>query len=354
MQFAYAISRLYRRGRAATSTLEVEAHSACPAVVVSITGVADCGNMAGMEFRHLQTFAKAAEFLSFTRAAESLGLTQAAVSQHIAALERLLQVSLFERSGRKVVLTDAGRRLYDYARRILDLLDEAGREIARTEATIAGSMHIASSTVPAELLLPELLAEFRALHPDVHESITVSDSSAAAEAVESGEADLGFVGELPRSSRLKALPIAADQLVMVVSPQHVLARSKKASLRRLRTEPLIVREPASGSRRCVDQALEAAGLSPGELNITMEINSNDAIRAAVERGVGAAFLSSAAISHEIAEGRLVTVAVPGLRPQRQLYLITEVNRIPKPTVREFLAFVSGRKGTADQRRRKQE
>jgi DNA-binding transcriptional LysR family regulator len=89
----------------------------------------------------------------------------------------------------------------------------------------------------------------------------------------------------------------------------------------------------------VDQALEAAGLLPGELNISLEINSNDAIRAAVERGVGAAFLSSAVVAREIDDGRLVTVTVPGVRAQRQLYLITERDRIPKPSVREFLAFV---------------
>ena len=295
-----------------------------------------------MEFRHLQTFAKVAELQSFTQAAKSLGLTQAAVSQHVAALEKLLQVLLFERSGRKVPLTDSGRRLYDYARRILDLVDEAGREIGQADSTIAGTIRIASSTVPAELLLPELLVEFHTLHPNVRESITVSDSSAAAKAVESGEADLGFVGELPRSSGLKALAITTDRLVLVVSPEHALARNKRVSLNRLRTEPLIIREPGSASRRCVDQALEAAGLLPDDLNIVLEINSNDAIRAAVERGVGAAFLSSAAIVREIEEGRLVKVTIPGVRPQRQLYLITEHNRVPKPSVREFLSFVRRR------------
>ena len=153
--------------------------------------------------------------------------------------------------------------------------------------------------MPAELVLPELLAEFRALHPNVREAVTVSDSRAAADAVETGEADLGFVGELPHSSQLRSRSIATDKLVLVVSPQHALAACKKTSLRRLRKEPLIVREPGSGSRRCVEYALEAAGLAPDELNIAMEVNSNDAIRAAVEGGLGAALLSRATISHEI-------------------------------------------------------
>ena len=306
----------------------------------SVTGTEDCGNIADMEIRHLQTFAIAAELESFTRAAESLDLTQAGVSHHVAALEKLLNVSLFERSGRSVILTDAGRRLHDYARRILELVDEASREVGQAQSTIAGTMRIASSTVPAELLLPDLLAGFHALHPDVRESVTVSDSSAAAEAVESGEADVGFVGELPRLAGLRPQSIASDKLVLVVSPEHPLSRTKRVSLHRLRSEPLIIRELGSGSRRCVDQALEAAGLSPGELSIAMETNSNDAIRAAVQRGVGAAFLSSGLVAHEIEQGRLVSIAVTGLRPERQLYLITNPNRTAKPVVREFLAYVN--------------
>ena len=292
-----------------------------------------------MEFRHLKTLALAAEFESFTKAAHSLKLTQAAVSQHIAALEKQMNVLLFERVGRTVELTDAGRRLYDYARRILDLVEEAKREVGHVASTIAGRLRIASSTVPAERLLPELLAGFRELQPDVSESVTVSDSSEAANAVESGEADVGFVGELPRSPRLKAEAIATDQLVLVVSSQHALAQQGKATLKRLRSEPLIVREVGSGSRHCVEQALKTAGLSPDELQIAMEVNSNEAIRAAVEKGLGAAFLSRATISREIDEGRLVPITLSGVRLQRQLYFVTDPQRISKPTLRAFLAFV---------------
>ena len=295
-----------------------------------------------MEFRHLQSFAAAAERQSFTKAAESLGLTQPAVSQHVAVLEELLHVLRFEREGRTVVLTAAGRRLHEYARRIMDLVDEASREVGQVDTGIAGTMRIASSTVPAELILPKLLAEFRALHPHVREAVTVSDSRAAADAVESGEAGLGFVGELPRSSQLRSRAIATDKLVLVVSPQHPLSGRKRTSLRRLCSEPLIVREPGSGSRRCVEHALEAAGLAPDELNIAMEVNSNDAIRAAVEGGLGAAFLSQATIAHEIDEGRLVPLTVAGVRPQRKLYVITDPDRIPNSIVREFLAFLAQR------------
>lgn len=295
--------------------------------------------MVGMEFRHLKTFARAAELESFTQAARCLELTQAAVSQHVAALEKELSVSLFERSRRAVHLTDSGRRLYDYARQILDLVEKVQQEIGTAEATISGTLRIATSTVPAELVLPELLVEFRRLYPEVCESVTVSDSATAAASVEAGEADVGFVGEMPRSSRLRAKAIYSDELVPVVSSGHRLAQKKKMSLANLRREPIIVREEGSGSRRCVERALEAAGIAPGELSIVMEINSNEAIRAAVERGVGTAFLSRGLVEHQAPGTGVVPVTVKGFRARRQLYVVTDPERMPSLIVREFLDFL---------------
>jgi DNA-binding transcriptional LysR family regulator len=289
-----------------------------------------------MEIRHLQTFAAAADRESFTRAAESLELTQAAVSQQVAALEKELGTNLFERQGRGVRLTEPGRRLYGYARQILDLVDEASLEVGETEQRLTGILRIATSTVPSEWLLPELLAEFRTRWPHVRESLAVSDSSVATAAVEAGEADVGFVGELPRSSALVATAVAEDELVLIVAADHPLAGKGTTTLKQLCLESLIVREPGSGSRRCVERALDAHGLSPAELTITMEVNSNDAIRAAVKRGVGVAFLSQRAHRQD---GGLAPVKVRGFRPRRQLYVISDPNRIPTPPARQFLAFV---------------
>ena len=289
-----------------------------------------------MNMRHLQTFASASERLSFTRAARDLQLTQAAVSQHIAALEDELGAKLFERKGRGVELTERGQRLYGYARQILDLADEASRQVGMSERRLIGELRIATSTVPSELLLPELLAEFRARWPGVRESLTVSDSGMAAAAVEAGEADLGFVGELPRSLTLDTTPIAQDELVLVVATKHALATKGTTTLDQVLREPLIVREPGSGSRRCVEAALEEYGISPAKLTIAMEVNSNSSIRAAVERGVGVAFLSQRANRHETG---LVRVRIRGFCPRRQLYLVKDRRRVLSSPSRQFLEFV---------------
>jgi DNA-binding transcriptional LysR family regulator len=289
-----------------------------------------------MEVRHLQTFAAAAERESFTRAAEVLEVTQAAVSQQVAALEKELSAELFERLGRGVRLTEQGRRLYVYARQILDLVEKASHEIGGAEQRLTGNLRIASSTVPSEWLLPELLAEFHTRWPHVRESLSVSDSRVATAAVEVGDADVGFVGELPRSSTLQATAVAEDELVLIVAADHPLADKGTTTLKQLVRESLIVREPGSGSRRCFERALEEHGLSPAQLTIAMEVNSNDAIRSAIERGVGVAFLSQRANRREVG---LAAVKVRGFHPRRQLYVISDPHRIALMPARQFLAFV---------------
>jgi len=293
-----------------------------------------------MELRQLQSFVAAAERESFTRAAEFLELTQAAVSQHLGSLEKELDAKLFERQGRGVSLTDAGRRMYGYARQILDLVEEASLQVGEVRQHLSGILRIATSSVPSEWLLPELLAEFRASWPHVRESLAVSDSSVAAAAVETGEADVGFVGELPHSSALEARAVAEDELVLVVAADHPLAEKGTTTLKQLCRESMIVREPGSGSRRCVELALQEHGFSVTDLNIAMEVNSNDVIRAAIVQGVGVAFLSQRANRHQ---ADLASVKVRGFHPRRELYVISDPRRIPLAPAQQFLSFVEQRR-----------
>ncbi len=295
-----------------------------------------------MELRHLRTFIVAAELESFTKASQSLGLTQGAVSQQVAALEKQLDANLFERVGRVVKLTEQGRLLEDYARKIIELADRAEQAIRNEPTTIRGTLRIASSTVPAESLLPELLAKFRQKYPEVNESVSVSDSEKATQTVESGKADVGFVGELPQKSKLTAESIANDELTLIAAASHPFAAKGTTSLNELRSEQLIVREPGSASRHCVEKGLEAKGARLSELNIAIEVNSNDAIREAVKRGAGVGFLSTKAIANDVAEGTLAIVKVRGLKLQRKLYVITDKQRIGASPLREFLAFLHHR------------
>ena len=302
--------------------------------------------MVGMEIRHLQSFVVAAENESFTRAGEILGLSQAAVSQHIAAMEKQLRVGLFKRGAKSVSLTDTGRRVYDHARRILDLVEEINQTAGQEAADVTGTLRIASSSVPSEWLLPQLLVKFREICPEVDESVTVSDSGAAIRAVESGKVDVGLVGELPRAASLCAKSIAQDELMLMVSSDHAFVKDSRIAPDDLIGEPIIVRESESGSRRCVEQALAKAGLSVGDLRLAMEVNSNDAIRAAVENGVGVSFLSIHANDREIRDNRLIPIKIEGFRAVRDLYLISDPQRLPSRVTRAFLEFIEGWRRTS--------
>ena len=292
-----------------------------------------------MELRQLQTFTLAAELLSFTRAARALGVSQPAVSQQVAALERELGVSLFQRSGRTITLSNAGWNLYPYARKALDLIDQARDSLAETPRTLKGRLRIASCTIPPESFLPEVLAAFHQLFPEVLESVSVSDSAEATQAVKSGQADLGFVVVPPNGSGLRIRAVACHELVLVASPEHPFAHARTISVSDLRGEGFVLREQGSGTRHCVEEVLQDAGIPPADLNVTMETNSNDAIRGALRQGTGIAFLSRAAVEDEISQGRLVALKVRDLRPRVHIYLITDSQRVPTPQARAFLAFL---------------
>ena len=292
-----------------------------------------------MELRQLRTFAMAAELESFTRAAEAMAITQPAVSQQVASLEHELGVALFQRRGGRITLSDAGRHLYRYARQAIDLLDDASREIAEAPKTVTGTVQIATCTIPPETFLPQLLAAFRQVYPDVCESVSVSDTAEATRAIESGNADVGFVVAQPQGARLRGREIASQELKLVVAPDHSLASLERVTPDDLRCEPFVLRKHGSGTRQCVEAALQQAGISPSELTIVLETNSNDAVRGAVKAGSGIAFLSSAAVEEDIHQGRLAAVHVDGLRARLKIYLVTDVRRMPTPAVCAFLRFL---------------
>lgn len=289
-----------------------------------------------MEIRHIQSFVAAAEAQSFTKAAELVGLTQSAVSQHVGLLEKELGRGLFERKANSVTLTQFGEVIYHHARKIQSIVEEIKQEAGQKSTEVAGLVTIASSTVPSEWLLPELLLLIRATYSQIQESVTVSDSAQAIDAVESGQVDFALVGELPRATNLCAKRVAEDELVLVVSPHHPLANSKTIDPKQLVEHSLIFRESGSGSRRCIENALSTVGVFLSDLTISMEVNSNDAIRAAVERGVGISFLSHKAIEREIEDGRLTKVDITGLKMIRSLYLVTDPRRLPNRIVRAVL------------------
>ncbi len=288
---------------------------------------------------HLETFSRAAELGSFTGAARALGLTQAAVSQRIQALERALDVPLFHRQGGRVLPTEAGRTLYDFAQRILDLHHEVRRKVAGREAPSGGELRLAASSIPGEHLLPALVSRFGGKYPHVRVSASVSDSLAVFRQVERGEVSLGMVGRKTDSPHLEFRHLAGDRMLLVVPPGHAWGRRKRVAFEQLRGQPLILREVGSGLRHCLEKSLELAGLSTNDLRVILELGSNEAIKEAVLHGVGMAILSVYAVRKELCSGVLHGLEVQGIRCDRDLYIVRDLRRVLPPPARLFLTFL---------------
>lgn len=291
------------------------------------------------ELPHLATFAAVAERGGFTAAAADLGITQAAVSQRIASLERELRVSLFDRRAGRIALTEAGQRLYRYARKILDLHGQARTDVGGFHPPVAGDLPLAASSIPGECFLPALLTAFHEKYPGVHVRATVSDSGSVMKDVEKGRATLGLVGQVAEKPSLEFRPIGSDSLVLVVGSGHRWATRKRLSIKALTGEPLIIREPGSGSRCALEKGLEQFGSSLADLTITLELGSNAAIRDAVKRGLGVAFLSRLAVQRELDADELRAVTVSGLSLDRQFYVIHHRRRPLSPAASVFLHFL---------------
>lgn len=288
---------------------------------------------------HLETFAKAAELGSFTRAAKALKLTQAAVSQRIQALEQALDKSLFQRSGGRVLLTAAGKTLYGYAERILELHRQAWSDVASQETPLSGELLLAASSIPGEHLLPALLSEFGRQHPHVHVRASVSDSLAVIALVERGDVNLGLVGRKSDQPQLEFRLFARDHIVLIVPPGHPLARRRKVNVAELCRQPLIMREAGSGLRHCFEKALERAGRSGRDLRVALELGSNEAIKEAVLRGVGVSILSAYAVQKELKAGQFHAVEVGDLRCDRDMYIVFDRRRVLPWPARKFLDFL---------------
>lgn len=292
-----------------------------------------------LQLPHLATFSKAAELSSFTGAAKALRISQASVSQRVQALEKVLGKPLFKRQAGRVLLTTAGQKVYQYSQRILELHQVILSEISGEKSSVSGELLLGASSVPGEQLLPALLFAFRKEYPDVRVSASVSDSMSVMKQVEHGEVNLGLVGRKSKSTHLMFQSFARDRMQLIIPLQHPLSKVRKITVKHLTTFPMILREAGSGLRHCLEKSLESKGISMTDLNIAMELGSNEAIKEAVIQGVGIAVLSACAIQKEVKTQQLRALEIADLHCERELYLIQDRRRVLPSPARAFESFL---------------
>ena len=295
-----------------------------------------------MDTRQLAAFCAVVERKSFSQAAERLGVTQPAVSLQIRSLEQRLGRQLLDRSGRRVEPTEAGRRLYASAQRVLAAEEHLLEDLdADDEGAITGTLELGASTGPGGTVVPLLLCEFQEQHPDVRVRLTVSDTQTVVDRVAERELELGIVGAGRRHRGVAFEPFFRDEVVLAVATDHRFA-GKTISLDDLRGEHLIVMQDGAGVRQVLEDELRKAGMRLRDLDVRLELGLQESVRSAVLAGHGVAFISRLAIEVDLAAGRIATARVRGLDPVREIFLARASGRSETRAARAFVAFAQGR------------
>ncbi len=301
--------------------------------------------MPSLDNFRLVVFRAVAAQRSFRKAAEELYLTQPAVSLQIKALEEDIGVQLFDRSGSHIALTEAGKILLTYSQQANALFHQAEQEIAALSGEHAGELALGASTTVAQYVLSRPLGEFSRAYPRVHLTLISGNTEQIVEAVEKQKIALGFIEGPARSRDVRTEPFMKDELVLIVSAAHEWAEMKSIPSSEIATVPLLMRERGSGTRRVVEMALEKKGVKPNSLRIVMELDSTEAIKSAVEAGLGIGFVSRWAIAKDL---RLNTsfrvVEIEGLSIDREFLLTYAAGPEPQGLAREFRRFLSSHSG----------
>ena len=283
-----------------------------------------------MDIASLRAFVAVAEQQSFSRAAEELYLTQPAVSKRVSQLEQDLEVSLFDRIGRKVALTPAGSALLPRARRLLNDAREIRRALSDLSGEVRGRLTMGTSHHIGLHRLPGPLKRFTHDNPDVELDIRFMDSEAACHAVEIGDLELAIVTLPPQPlPHLKTELIWDDPLVVMVSKEHPLAARARVDLATLLPYPAVLPSSHTYTRGILEQAVREVGLT---LNISMETNYLETLRMLVEAGLGWSLLPATQLTEQ-----LVSVPIRGLHLSRQLGAVTHEKRSLSNAARAMIA-----------------
>ena len=295
-----------------------------------------------MDTRQLRAFCAVVERESFSRAASSLGVTQPAVSQQVRALEKRIGFQLLDRSGRRVVPTEVGSRLYRNAQRMLTLEEQLLADIGEPAfGPLKGALEIGASTGPAAIVVPLLLCEFHQANPSLDVRLSVHDTQTVVSLVAERELELGIVGAARRRRAVEFEPFFSDEVILVCPPGHPSA-GRTIAVDELSEIPLVLMQEGAGVRQLLEDELRRQGKRLRELNVELVLGLQESVRSAVQAGYGATFISRRAVEADLASGTLAEIRVEGLDLQRQISIARAAGRVPSRATEAFVEFARER------------
>jgi DNA-binding transcriptional LysR family regulator len=294
----------------------------------------------------LRIFQAVAQSRSFTRAAETVHLTQPGISKHIKQMEQYFGVPLFDRSGKKVTLTEAGAVLLEATLEIMATIEAAERRIDDLKGLRGGRLRLGSSFPVGVYILPRVLAEFRRCYPAVELALEICLSELVETKLLANELDLGLVSHDARDPRLVARPFMSDELVVIVPPGHRWAKKRHVAPRELAGETFVVAAQGAGTRAVVEERLRAQGIVLPEV---LEFGNLEGAKHAVEAGLGVSVQARSVVQREVAAGSLRAVRLTGMDTRIQFYYARRKNTHLTHAARELIGLLEAAGGTLPSR-----
>lgn len=288
-----------------------------------------------MNERKLRIFYEVSKELNMTKVSEKLYVSQPSISQSINDLEKDLGVKLFDRMGKKLYLTHEGKIFLNYTKRILNIYDEAIKVIKEMNGLQRGKLKIGASTTIGIYILPNIIGKFSKVYTNIDISIIIENTENIAKLIEENQLDIAFVEGPVHSEEITVEEFYDDELVFITGTEHPWVKAEKILKSDIAKEKIIMREKGSGTREVFINALEKEFV---DYSIFMELGHTEAIKKAVEAGLGISCISKRCIKDEINYKKLAVIEVEGLKIKRSLYLIHHKDKYITNLINTFIQF----------------
>ena len=280
-----------------------------------------------MNFDDLKIFHTLAKKKNFSETAKLLHMTQPNVSLHIRRLEEYLGVKLFERTTKKVYLTPLGEVLFRSSELILRQVHSTKKEMDKLSNTTHGTLVIGASLTIGEYILPYLFGEFVKAYPNINLKLKLNNSSQIITKLKDSEIHLGFIESMIKYPTFKQEDFLEDELIIIMSPTNSLIETDTITTDQLLHLPFIIREEGSGTRQVIEEKLKENNLDPSKLNVVLELESTESIKAAVESNTGISILSRSAVRKELALNTLRQLNIEDITMRRNFYMVYDQHHV---------------------------
>lgn len=286
-----------------------------------------------MDFKQIEAFMNVSKFKSFSKAASYSFLSQPAISSHIASLEKELNVQLFDRTSKEVILTPAGESFLKYAIDILNARDKAIYHLSNFNETINGKLKLAASTTPCNIIVPSLIKRFYNLYPEVSFDVVEKSSGEIIENIIKFDYEIGIVGELVNDEKIKNYNLMEDDLIIISSPS--LNIPDLIDIESIFKYKFILREQGSATRKTFEDSIIREGFDISNIHTYFEVNNLDTLFQFVKEGLGISVVSRKVFDNYICPGTLKKSVIENLSLKRSIYLVISSKRTLTPTAKAF-------------------